>query len=170
LQDTIKNEEPLSLNFEASMSLVSLEVSMSFEFPSTDHHVLIGTSWTAVDTALDGKIIENPITIEFDSDNRVLGSAGCNHYRGDVELSDGTLTIGGGFQTTRRYCPGLMDQERAYLGTLKNATILYDIINAGENGNDNNELVLYESVPGVQGEGATRGERLFRFVKDEEVK
>jgi len=158
------------MNFDASMSLASLEVSMSFDFPSSDHHVLIGTSWTAVNTELDGKIIANPITIEFDSDNHVLGSAGCNHYRGAVELSDGTLTIGGGFHTTRRYCPGLMDQERAYLSTLKNATIIYDIINAGENGNDNHELVLYESVHGVQGEAATRGEILFRFVKDEEMK
>ena len=166
----LQEEAPLPQAFDASMSLASFEVSMSFDFenPSTEQNALIGTSWTATSMDLGGEIAQ-PITIEFDSGNHVHGSTGCNRYGGAVELSDTTLTFGDHFQATRRYCHGLMGQERAYLNFLKGTTFVYDVTNAGANGNDKDELVLYSSGPGPQGGDATRGEMLARFVQDVEV-
>jgi len=161
----LQEEASLPQTFDASMSLASFEVSMSLDFENPSKE-LIGTSWTATSMDLDGEIDE-PITIEFDSGNRVQGSTGCNRYGGAVELSDITLTFGDRFQATRRYCHGLMGQERAYLNFLKGTTFVYDITNAGANGNDKNELLLYSSIPGPQGGDATRGEMLARFVQDE---
>lgn len=158
-------------SFEASMSLASFEESMSFDFgnlPSSDRDALIATSWTAIDIVpLTGKIIDNPITIEFESDTSVIGSTGCNRYGGSVELSDTTLSFGHRFQTTRRYCDGLMGQERKYLSFMSGSTFFYDIITADENGSD--ELVLYNSVFGSQGGEATRGEIVARFGDDQGV-
>ena len=69
-------------------------------------------------------IPETEVTIEFREDG-VSGSAGCNKYSAPVNI-DGTGVTVGVATVTRAWCnepPGLMDQERRYLGILTSARV-----------------------------------------------
>jgi len=92
-------------------------------------------------TVLEG----TEITATFDSaEKRVNGSAGCNGYFGDYELSDDKLTflVMG---HTEMYCmepEGVMKQETQYLKTLNNAES-YQVKDRRLQVNSGNEILIY---------------------------
>jgi heat shock protein HslJ len=91
---------------------------------------LIGSSWRLV--AIEGReaLPGTKVTAVFANDERVAGSAGCNHYFGRAAATNGTLAIGR-LGTTLMHCgaAGVMEQERAYLGALEGATT-YRVVGA----------------------------------------
>ena len=86
---------------------------------------LAGTSWRvtginngrqAVVTVLGG----TEVTMQFGSDARLAGSAGCNRYTGSYETGAGRLSIGS-VASTRMACAvpeGVMAQEQQFLAAL----------------------------------------------------
>merc|ERR1719379_798162 len=114
------------------------------EFP------LIGTSWTAVEIALNEEpsaqqLLDRPITLSFES-GRIHGSTGCNRYFGAFQqLSQNSFSTSNQFGLTRRYCGDAMEQERSYIRFVTDKTFYFQIVSAGENG-DGDELVLLDNV------------------------
>lgn len=60
---------------------------------------------------------------QFDDAGAIVGSAGCNSYRGSFEMEGDSITVGT-LATTRKFClrpPGVMEQEARYLEVLATA-------------------------------------------------
>jgi heat shock protein HslJ len=67
--------------------------------------------------------VGSSITLNFGTDGRVSGNAGCNNYTGGYEASGDTLKVGG-LATTFKLChkpDGVMVQEARYLKALSSA-------------------------------------------------
>lgn len=78
-------------------------------------------AWLVEDIAGRGVIDYAQTTLRVDADGKVSGSTGCNRYFGQATLDGATLRFGP-LATTYRACPpALMDQERKFLATLKEA-------------------------------------------------
>jgi heat shock protein HslJ len=87
---------------------------------------LEGSDWTLVgytpDTTTVPALAGTTVTLVFEANGRVSGSAGCNRFFAIWDASGEALTIGQA-GSTMMYCerPGLMEQESAYLVLLANA-------------------------------------------------
>ena len=82
---------------------------------------LAGTSWVL--TALDeGPIaLERRPTIAFGEEGMIAGRAGCNRYRAQAIIGDGTLSIGP-LALTRMLCPApVMALETTFVAGLERA-------------------------------------------------
>ena len=88
---------------------------------------LDGTGWTLTGYVYNGTpsqaLATTKVTLEFGNDDRITGSAGCNHYFASYEVKGTAITIGQA-GSTLMYCdtPSVMDQESAYLSLLGKAT------------------------------------------------
>jgi heat shock protein HslJ len=84
---------------------------------------LEGTRWTLTGYVEDGRpaqpLAGTSITLEFRTDHRIGGSAGCNLYFASYDVSGTKITIGQA-GSTEMYCgtPGVMEQESTYLSLL----------------------------------------------------
>jgi putative lipoprotein len=83
---------------------------------------LVGTQWLAEDIDGGGVIDNAQSTLEFTSDDRVAGRAGCNRYGGSVKLNASKLKIEQVFATKMACAPALMDQETRFLQALEAAS------------------------------------------------
>jgi putative lipoprotein len=83
---------------------------------------LPGTSWVAEDIDGGGVLEAAQSTLTFESEERVVGSTGCNNYVAPIQLS-GTTLRSGAIGSTRRECPPpVMSQERVFLDALAAVT------------------------------------------------
>jgi heat shock protein HslJ len=90
---------------------------------------LAGTSWIATGynngrQAVVSSINGTELTIQFGTDGRYSGSAGCNRFNGSFTQQGGRVTLGPA-AATRRMCvepKGVMEQEAAFLKALETAT------------------------------------------------
>ena len=81
--------------------------------------------------ALDELYPEGRPTIIFNTDqNGVSGNAGCNNFRGPVNIDDNKLGWQGELATTRKMCPD-MAGEQIFLETLKKANA-YSVTERGQ--------------------------------------
>jgi heat shock protein HslJ len=87
---------------------------------------LEGTGWTLTGYLLNGTVVPaipgTTITMDFGTEGKIGGSAGCNHYFASYEVKGTGITIGQA-GSTMMYCsnPGVMDQESTYLALLSRA-------------------------------------------------
>lgn len=96
---------------------------------------LAGSRWDVVNynngkEAVVSVTIGTELTLNFGTDGRVSGSAGCNSFSGTYESSGDTIKIGP-LASTRMLCSeptGIMDQEAQYLTALQNSAT-YEIVN-----------------------------------------
>ena len=86
---------------------------------------LAGSAWRAsgIDTgqgALAGVVQGTEVTLEFDTEGRVSGVAGCNRYSARYVADGDALRIEEP-ALTRMAClqPGVMEQERAFVAALR---------------------------------------------------
>ncbi len=85
-----------------------------------------GPVWQLVESGPAGELTavlpNTTITLNFDEEGQLFGSAGCNNYSGGYELDGRALTIGP-LASTRMACPedGVMAQETAFLQALEAA-------------------------------------------------
>jgi heat shock protein HslJ len=90
---------------------------------------LAGTTWQLASYLTgEGAVVPvipgTGVTATFGGDGRVTGSAGCNDYFAPYEVNGTGISVGPA-GSTRMYCSspaGVMDQERAYLAALVNAS------------------------------------------------
>ena len=67
-------------------------------------------------------LAETAMSLRFDEDGKLSGSAGCNGFSATYTIDGEALEIGKS-ASTRKHCPepeGLMDQERRFLEALEN--------------------------------------------------
>ena len=90
---------------------------------------LAGTSWTLVSLAGEGGawvpvIAGTTVSITFDTDGTLGGTAGCNRYGAEYTRDGAEITLGTAFMT-EMYCmePGVMDQEDRYIVHLMNVAL-----------------------------------------------
>lgn len=96
--------------------------------PTGIEPTLEGITWylVVVHTASgrsNGLVPGSEITVFFDGNGKITGSAGCNHYTASYSASSSTLSIGSP-AVTKKYCAspeGTMVQEATYLSMLKRA-------------------------------------------------
>ena len=82
---------------------------------------LAGTSWLAEDIAAQGVIDNLQTTLSFESENRVVGNAGCNRYFGSVLIDADKLEFGP-LGSTMMACPeAVMNQEQRFLAALESS-------------------------------------------------
>ena len=87
---------------------------------------LAGTSWKVVGynngkQAVVSVLADTELTMQFATDGRVSGSAGCNQYTGSYTHDGSTLRFGPA-ASTRRMCArpeGIMEQEQRFLQALE---------------------------------------------------
>jgi heat shock protein HslJ len=84
---------------------------------------LEGTGWTLTGYMHNGTVVPpipgTTITLDFGTEGKISGSAGCNHYFASFEVKDTGITIGQA-GSTEMYCstPGVMDQESTFFTLL----------------------------------------------------
>jgi len=87
---------------------------------------LVGTNWTLnsfhTADAVSSVIAETTITAIFGDDGRVSGSAGCNRYFAQYNVTGTSLSIGPA-GSTKMFCgtPGMMKQESTFMTLLNQA-------------------------------------------------
>jgi heat shock protein HslJ len=84
---------------------------------------LIGRMFVA--ETLEGEPVADDVesTLRFESEGRVVGSAGCNNFQGTYEVEGSTLSFGP-MAVTRKMCPpAVMDQEAAFLQAMEKVRI-----------------------------------------------
>jgi heat shock protein HslJ len=92
---------------------------------------LAGTAWRVTGynngkQAVVSPLLETLLTIEFSTDGRVAGSAGCHRYMGSYRSEGGKVVLSQ-LATTRRVCAtpdGVMEQEQVFLGALQGAALM----------------------------------------------
>jgi heat shock protein HslJ len=90
---------------------------------------LEGTGWTLTGYMQNGTVVPaipgTTITLDFGTEGKISGSAGCNHYFASYEVK-GTGIIIGQAGSTEMYCsnPGVMDQEGTFLALLTRSKTL----------------------------------------------
>ncbi|MDP6633053.1 MAG: META domain-containing protein [Dehalococcoidales bacterium] len=112
---------------------------------------LEGTIWILELFGEPGNLVSvqkgTKITAIFSStQKRVEGSAGCNDYFGDYQLSDNTLTFVA-MGHTEMYCTepeGVMAQETQYLKILSNSES-YQVTDGAFQVNSGNEILIYST-------------------------
>lgn len=89
---------------------------------------LVGTNWQANGinngrNAVVSLVAGTSVTLQFQSDGRLAGSAGCNNYTAAYEADSSRIRISGA-AATRKMCAGegVMEQEQAFLRALEAAT------------------------------------------------
>ncbi|MGH7354026.1 MAG: META domain-containing protein [Candidatus Rokuibacteriota bacterium] len=81
---------------------------------------LNGSSWIAEAIDGQGMVGRPPITLTFESEERAVGSTGCNRYFAAVRLSERARLRFGQVGSTRMACPPLvMEQEQRFLAALE---------------------------------------------------
>jgi heat shock protein HslJ len=86
---------------------------------------LEGTEWTLLSYGTPDSpqvmVSDTKVTLKFDvAGGQISGSAGCNHYFGDIEIKGNKLSVGV-VGSTEMYCmdpEGVMEQEKAYTSAL----------------------------------------------------
>lgn len=94
--------------------------------PSEEPITLAGTQWTLVSMGAPGmetSVAEGSVvTLEFNSDNSVGGSAGCNSYGGSYQIEDGRLILSEIISTLMACIDeDVMAQEQQFLAALNTA-------------------------------------------------
>ncbi len=131
----IVEEQRLVLLDSGGSRMVDFMEARTFELTETVWYLeSYLDSEAAATTVLEG----SEITVRFDDDGLVSGSAGCNNYSGSYQGEGETINIELG-PLTMMFCDqpeGVMDQETAYLAAL-DAVSKYRILGT--------ELVMYDA-------------------------
>lgn len=119
---------------------------------------LVGTRWQL--SAYGQPDAETPIiegstvTLEFNADNAVTGSGGCNFYGGSYEIDGETITMSEIISTMMACTPdALMTQETAYLNALSSVTryaVASDVLTLIASDGQQLVFVRAASLPGTQ--------------------
>lgn len=150
-------------SIDSSMSLLYEDSQPSIQ---VEHSSLEGTSWTAVETNsfLPANKKYASITLNFES-GYIFGDTGCNSYSGKINLLSANAFNTSDFATTRRWCSGLMKQERNFLNFLGNSVFFHEVFQNRQNNNSwKEDLFLYDSAPGPGGE-SVKGDMLAHFER-----
>lgn len=92
--------------------------------PSADP--LRGRTFLATAVTEDGKprtlVPDTELSVEFTDDGRLIAQAGCNQMQGEVDTSDGRLTMSGGLSTTEMGCDQARHAQDSFVAEVLAAT------------------------------------------------
>jgi heat shock protein HslJ len=102
--------------------LVTLAAGTSAVSASAADASLAGTHWRLVSVgSVAADLSRREPFILLDADGRLSGGTGCNRFAGGYVVDGGYLSFGQ-VATTRMYCAGVWEQERAILAALPQVT------------------------------------------------
>lgn len=82
---------------------------------------LVGTRWLLEDLGGKGVLDRVQTTVQFQDENRIAGSGGCNNYFGTFQVENNEFSVGP-IGATRKMCPpAVMDQEDRFFRALEKA-------------------------------------------------
>jgi heat shock protein HslJ len=112
-------------SFLVGLIIISACVPVEPAFP--DSNALSDTMWNltgfSTSDSFTPLVLKTAITLDL-SEERVSGTAGCNHYGSGYTLNGNAIQFSPeGFESTLMYCdpPEIMDQETRYLSWLQKA-------------------------------------------------
>jgi heat shock protein HslJ len=83
---------------------------------------LSGTRWSLVSFGGSPVLASESTSMQFDK-GRLSGSDGCNRYRTSYSASQGSLSIGPSFASTRMACPlAIMEEATTFIAMLGRTT------------------------------------------------
>lgn len=95
-----------------------------------NNSVSLQGEWTLIvygDSANPTSALPNVETsINFDSNNQIGGTVGCNSFGGEYKLNGKQITFSGIFSTLM-FCEGTMDQETVFLNILSEQTLNFEL-------------------------------------------
>ncbi|SDT02790.1 Heat shock protein HslJ [Halopseudomonas xinjiangensis] len=99
---------------------------------------------------IDGEPIleQTAITLEFRSDNRLVGVGSCNNFTGEYQLGEEGLTFSQALTTMKACAPEILEQERRFLRSLEGIG-WFDLDRDGElllQGDDNRSIRAREQA------------------------
>ncbi|TDR31496.1 META domain-containing protein [Hydromonas duriensis] len=111
----------LSTAFALSLSLVacSTYTSNTPNMTSPMKHTLEEGEWHVEDLARKGIVDSSVISMTFDKNGRVSGSASCNRFNGQYTAQGSSLNISKTASTRMMCSPALMNQESLFLALLE---------------------------------------------------
>ncbi len=91
--------------------------------PTSRDSQLTGSIWRVEDINREGIMDYAFLTMDFNTDGRIYGDAGCNTYGGSYKLSSNGGIIFGKLEVTEKLCQAeaLMLQEQRFLDALSSA-------------------------------------------------
>lgn len=107
------------LLFLAGIMLVTmLEKPREAAETGSDPVLFMGVTWHPVTVGSVAIAEDSGLNVMFTAEGGIKGHAGCNGFRGSIEVSDSGLTVGP-LATTRMACPNeIMDREDTFLAVL----------------------------------------------------
>ncbi|MBE2223256.1 MAG: META domain-containing protein [Anaerolineae bacterium] len=111
-----------------TLELRTADGALAVSYVAKEPSDLAAISWLVISynngrEAAVSPILGTELTLEFEDDGNITGSAGCNRYFGPYTSSGETIQIGP-LATTRALCPepaGVMEQEQEFLAALQSA-------------------------------------------------
>jgi heat shock protein HslJ len=80
---------------------------------------LLGHEWIVTKLAGQSVLAEPRITVSFAADARISGSASCNRFGAEYQLTGEGLRIGNPMSSMMACEPPVMEQEQLFLGLLE---------------------------------------------------
>lgn len=119
----------LAISFTGCSVMNNKAIPVDTPIDETRLELLLG-EWQIEDVNGRGIIDNSHLTITFDEDGRVYGSASCNRYASNYELTGENLTFSHSL-ATKMACPeALMNQEQNFLDVF-NEINQFEIDNTG---------------------------------------
>lgn len=112
-----------------NLTLLLLTLLFSFSACSGSFASIEG-EWTLVsygDASNPTSALPNVETsINFDANNQIGGTVGCNSFGGEYKLSGNQVTFSG-IYSTLMFCEGTMNQETVFLNILSEQTLNFEV-------------------------------------------
>lgn len=115
---------------EETLTFFDADGNTVLEFAVLEPASLVGTNWLLISYnngrgGMQSLIAGSEVTVNFDEDGGMSGSAGCNDYFGRYEATEDSIGIEE-LENTEMFCAdpeGVMEQESQYLLSLQNAAV-----------------------------------------------
>ncbi len=107
-----------------------------FDIKRSDSQILTG-SWQVEDIDQRGVIDNAMVTLQFEDENKISGSTGCNRFNGTVTIQNDIFVVSQVASTRRACVPAVARQEQLFLAALNDAT-RHEVEN-------NTWLIVYDS-------------------------
>lgn len=109
---------PVAANAASDPTSLPADRAVANHLMANHSNPLAGEEWVIEDIAGGGVIDNSHVTLQFLSDGRLAGSAGCNRLIGSYEVKGNQLKVQPAGSTMMACPPALMTQERKLLDLL----------------------------------------------------
>lgn len=115
----------VSISLVAVLAVIGCTFEKGFSEVKAETLLLSG-EWHVEDIDQRGVIDRAMVTMQFEVDDRIAGSTGCNRYNGMLESANGAFVVSKTITTRMACVQAVADQEQRFLNALNDA-VRYEI-------------------------------------------